>query len=748
MTDNRPGILSTLVRQAKQGASLGLADEVQDVGGSLLAKVILEVMRLSGKDVGDAKFADILSSARTRSGDELSNDWQTNPATAVAGNIAGAVPFLLGQAGLRATLGAAKAPAAATASANALAKFNQGLQAWAATGGRLARAGRGAAVGAGYGAVSGAGSAGDSIEERARGAMLGTAIGSAGGAAGGAISRGNPTVENVSGAVAKRAGQNQAEREFIRQLAMRPDLPAMARNAQSMQGLSKQYGVELTLPELLAQTDIDPLLARQSVLAKAPETTGDIQALLQRRMGTMQQPGQIQQAVNRTANTLAPGSYDDLAQQLLVSGREGANRITQNLSKQASPLYREAFSANRSIASPELDRILETPAGRAALANARTILQNEGTRLGIPDKELGEIARELGIKSQGGIAAGLKLETYDLIKRSLQDMSKQEWAGTAPGRDNPLARSYDSLSQRLISELDNLDVTGITGPNSTRPDGGAYARARAVYSSQPEVLADRRVMAELADIDKLSPEQVLPQLYGGTPATAQRTAQALGEGSRAAAAAKLQSIIGDLKQGRFPPNLDNDTMAMLRSYAGQDAGLIDNLLSVVDRARMGERYLRGSQTAPLTQTSANMANEAGNAVIDAATGNHTGLIRRGVGAAARLVGAGQGEQYNQDLLNLMTTPRGMQAVNEAVRVQRDLLTRPANTAITLPATNSVSGVVQRYIGVPRVSSGYVAAQLPLSNTLIQAGSTLPDGFTVREEWDKLPSGFRVRGANQ
>ena len=115
MTDNRPSMLSTLLRQSKQGASFGLADEAQDVGGSVLAKAILEVMRLSGKDVGSAEFSDILSSARARSRDELSSDWQTNPATAVAGNIAGAVPFLLGQAGVRATLGAAKAPAAATA---------------------------------------------------------------------------------------------------------------------------------------------------------------------------------------------------------------------------------------------------------------------------------------------------------------------------------------------------------------------------------------------------------------------------------------------------------------------------------------------------------------------------------------------------------------------------------------------------------------------------------------------------------
>jgi len=749
MTDIDENILVRIGRQAKQGASMGFADEIQDVIGSAGAYAVLKGLEAAGRIDEAPRFSELISEARKKSISELERDWVENPGTSLMANIVGFLPFALGQAGLRATIGAAKAPTAITKAATSLAKANQAIQTWAATGSRAARAAKGASIGLGYGAVSGTGAAGDTAEERLQGAGIGAGVGAVTGSITGAVTRGNPSQSQVARQAAEQASFNKAEDDFLRDLLMRPDLGEMQKRAAVYNAISRRTGIELTLPELLAQTDVDPLLARQAVLTKTPETAGAAQSLLQRRMGEplAGQPGQINTALHNLSNQLAPGSYDDLAQQLIQRGSAAASDITKRLQEQAAPLYREAMQANKSIASPELDRILETPAGRRAMAQARTIMQNEGTRLGIPDKELGEIAREIGIRSKGGVASGLKLETYDLIKRGLDDMISNEISRSTPGTTSSTTRSLQSLRSRLVSELDRLDVTGITGPNSTRPDGGAYARARAIYSSQPEVLGNRELMGELANIDKLDPQRVITQLYSGTTGTVQRTAQALGpEGSRAAAAAKLQDILGGLKTGSLPPRLDADTVQMVRTYAGRYGQDVNDILRVVERARAGERFLRGSQTQANQAIERGMAEAAGNAALDAATGNKIGLARQGLNAIAEAVRGSNKEQYNRDLLNLFTTPRGFEALNEAVKIQSQLRSMPVQATIAAPTTGALTGVSSRQISAPSPQYSYTPAAL---DYIKLSGAYTPQGVIRRksENDEYTPIGI-VRNVNK
>lgn len=163
-----------------------------------------------------------------------------------------------------------------------------------------------------------------------------------------------------------------------------------------------------------------------------------------------------------------------------VSTKQAIDALSDARAHAAAPLYDEAFAANRNMASTEIDSILETPAGARALKEAATKMRNDRTLVGRPDPELLDQAREAEqyIPFKGGIASGLKLRTLDYVKRSLDD---QIGAAVRSGeKDN--ARVLTGLKNALVREMDALDVTAQAGPNSLKPDGGAYARARAAYS--------------------------------------------------------------------------------------------------------------------------------------------------------------------------------------------------------------------------------------------------------------------------
>lgn len=154
--------------------------------------------------------------------------------------------------------------------------------------------------------------------------------------------------------------------------------------------------------------------------------------------------------------------------------------MQQSRANAAAPLYEKAFAENQNISSPVINRILQTPAGRAALSAARVKMQNDMTLMGVPDKELMEQAREAAQRIPGGkgVASGLKLRTLDYVKRSLDDMIGS--AQRAGERDN--ARILTGLKSDFVKALDDADITGRAGPNSTKPEGGLYRQARAAYS--------------------------------------------------------------------------------------------------------------------------------------------------------------------------------------------------------------------------------------------------------------------------
>jgi len=176
--------------------------------------------------------------------------------------------------------------------------------------------------------------------------------------------------------------------------------------------------------------------------------------------------------------TISPSTayYDDL-DSMVKAGRE-----------EAAPLYNQAYKANQSVQSPIVDRILQTPEGKSALGEAAKNMQNEMSLVARPTPEMTAMARELGVVSEGGVSSGLKLETLDYIKKSMDDtinaaMRKPDGAAEA--------RRIIALKKALVSELDKADKSGL------------YAKARATSG---DYLSNKKAMDDGLDFFKADSE--------------------------------------------------------------------------------------------------------------------------------------------------------------------------------------------------------------------------------------------------
>lgn len=220
------------------------------------------------------------------------------------------------------------------------------------------------------------------------------------------------------------------------------------------------------LPITSAEAIGKPAEVALGALARRPGTTAD--ALMgQMSLRASQRPQRLMAHYAEAAGidpAAAQGQLD-----AFVQSRQAA----------AEPLYEEAFKANQNISSPEIDAILETPAGQRALRQASTWMQNERVRLAVTDPELLQQVRESGqiLPFKGGVASGLKLRALDYIKRAMDgEISHLASQGALK---TPKARGLISARNDLVNAIDAADVTARTGPRSVRPEGGLYKQARA-----------------------------------------------------------------------------------------------------------------------------------------------------------------------------------------------------------------------------------------------------------------------------
>jgi hypothetical protein len=195
-----------------------------------------------------------------------------------------------------------------------------------------------------------------------------------------------------------------------------------------------------------------------------PARTIAMDATLERQMG---QTGRIRDAIN---DTVGP-TTDTFAEH---------QRLIEEARAKAGPLYEQAY-ASPPVSSPTLDRLLATPAGKAALGRAHTIAANEmrdPKSLGFVVGEDGHIVLDpVATVDTGDMSVGqdpLKQRGYtpqslDYVKRGLDDIIQ---AAPRDARGKPIMdeglRAVQGVLKRFTAETDKLNPS--------------YAAARRAYA--------------------------------------------------------------------------------------------------------------------------------------------------------------------------------------------------------------------------------------------------------------------------
>ena len=360
-----------------------------------------------------------------------------------------------------------------------------------------------------------------------------------------------------------------------------------------------------------------------------------------------------------------PGPAKNRAMQMLTTRAEGeAVRIEKALGKglnprdyfaasddfvealktRAGPWYDEAYERFRSVMTPEIRRVLDTPAGRKALKTAATKMRNDASLAGQPTPELTAAlaeARAIGASKEVtgfGVAEGLKLRTLDYVKRSLDDQI--ETAARAGKPDN--ARILRGLKNRLVRSLDK----------ATGGKASPYAKARRIYSSDAEVLGaleegrgflklDREVIRR--EIDKLSPSAQEAYRSGAVRALMDKVNAA---GDKASAARRIfgNTLLRGKVRELFPSQ---------GAYTEFRRAMVAETKFAETQAAIGA----GSRTVPMSEEVASVQSSLGNigAVLGSALplGGHD-LVRAGIGRrlTQSLIGGGS-DEYNQALARML-----------------------------------------------------------------------------------------------
>lgn len=202
----------------------------------------------------------------------------------------------------------------------------------------------------------------------------------------------------------------------------------------------------------------------------------------------------IQKNVNKFINP--DKDYYGTLDEIIDKGRE-----------KAAPLYDKAFQRNKSIVSKEIDNILDTPAGRKALKDAARIMQNDRAMMGLPDKELKAIQRDLAEigkmgEMDGPIASGLNLRTLDSVKKSMDQQVRMLQRAGADYEAGVIARQTSGL----VRELDAADASK------------AYAKARAVSG---DYITTSKAMEAGRDFMRMDADLISRQFQKFTPAEKQ-----------------------------------------------------------------------------------------------------------------------------------------------------------------------------------------------------------------------------------
>lgn len=461
--DTAMGGLDAFGRNFANAGTLGLADKF-----AAGANALLPIDNLfgannrsvwDGSSFGQAYAANMGLQQQTNAADD-----RVNPVSSFAGDVGGSITGMLG--------------------ANALLK---GIGA----GGVVARTG-GAAGDVAYGAARGG------VEGGPQGALIGggaaltgnlagryllapLATKAAGTRAGQAATRATGRAANAVG----NAGRGLLGRSPVPYRAGVAPAAVTGGERAAMARLPDDVSQQLTsaqqmgLPMALADTSPQLQTLAGSVVRKSP----DAYAMARDTLGA-RALGQADRAQGQIARNFGPiGNPNEISAALLQKARTDS-----------APMY-EAFRAQPARTSPELEAMLATPAGREALANARTIAANEG-------RDPNAMGFDLDQQGQVILRQDPSPETLDFVKRGLDDV--------IGGYKNPMTgrldlngqgASVEGLRKNFVNEVDTLYP-------------GTYAQARAAYAGPA---SEREALQVGRDMANANPRDIAPRMEGMTP---------------------------------------------------------------------------------------------------------------------------------------------------------------------------------------------------------------------------------------
>lgn len=594
-------------RSIGQGALFGMGDELE-------AAIKAPILAMRSREMGLPEAYDY---ALNKERQKLAEYADEHPVLNFAGNVTGAVGT--GIAGARAL------PAAAREIRDFAGK--SGLHALAAA------SGLGAASGGVYGFGVGEGGAEERIEGAKSGGIAGGFAGPAGLVVGKAarpvIERAGPLTKKVLNKLSKKKTASQPAtvadiaEGVEQQLAPDPQFDeSAAAFAKVRNKLQEDFPDNLDAalqaykdgPEALIELYGNKTRSLAKGAAQYPSGKASADRYFDQRTGEAVEG--MKKAVSQNISPVE--NYFATADDVLERGRE-----------RVKPLYKEAFKANPSMSSPRLDRILNTPEAKEALATVSRYYQDQMKLLAKPDPELTEIARELARMGKmdpvkGGVASGIKMEALDAVKKELDAKVRGAKRAMDMGDSSAVEkfRAFEAVRSNLVDEIDNLDVTKKAGPNSERPKGGLYKQARAGAGDYIRV---EQAMDEGRNFHKLDPELIGKRM--DELAESEKEAFKIGVGKR------IRDIIDDKNEGANPFNAvfgKGRQKQRLEKILGPDEyRSLEKSLRAEDRIfKMRNEILGGSPTMGKAVAAAEIAAGGADALATMASGGIQAVPRQ------------------------------------------------------------------------------------------------------------------------
>jgi hypothetical protein len=600
--------LDSFGRGAADMMSFGLADEIAAAGGAATG-------------IG-GEFGNYDRNLRVQRITQDQRD-MADPVASTAGRIAGGVTQGVGLAKNGITL-MGRLPASA---------------------GLGARVGAGAAEGAAYGGAYGLGSGegvSDRLSQGAGGAAAGALIGGAIPAVvAGAKAAAKPVVDAVGARInpGKYASQKIAER-------------LSNSNMTVEQAARRMEDSGLSLADVGGKTTRNLLRTAANIPGKGADRISTQLAL--RQMG---QGDRLKAVVGQTLAD--PDGY--------LAAKDS---IAETAKRLAKPLYDQAYKTPVHY-SETLEGILQTPAGKSALAKAEELAANEQ----VPFQQL-----FINVADDGKSATARRVPDtrgWDYIKRAMDDMIDSGTDSITKKATND-ARIITSLKNKMLEEIDRVNP--------------AYAQARKVWGGQQSL---DKALEFGRDAMKQSPEAVRRQIAKYGPAEK--------EAARAGAAEWIRNAID---QRNFTQNAilkffsNRQQYKNLRSLFDNDEQFKTFRQAVFAEAKKRSTYeaVKGNST-----TAAQMADmmetgglqEGFNAARTAATSGPVAAILQWVGSRLRMLGGLTPEVADNIAQKLMAS-----SPDKVRQVAQELSRLESAKMSAIQRSNAVQAIVTRALQAP------------------------------------------------